>query len=287
VSSGSTLKLLRAQEHLARLQEQVSIFFESEPYYFVVEHNTDSREHNAYVRLVGRAPFNQWALIVGDIVHNMRSALDNAVYEIGVRESGEDVPPGSKVLAMPIFDDAKGYEQRGRWRIESLGDEARTIIEAIQPYRHPNGVHGSGLWALHEIDNADKHRILQVVATVPMAGNVHMSNLVAGTECTVNWHLGLIGDDTPFFTSRTAVPSPDVQMVGMPILQVAIKRVEVEDRESFCILMPYLGGLLEEAAQVVGLLSRIPSQGGELLASAEAHVVHDWNPPDASAGAAS
>jgi hypothetical protein len=279
--SGSALKLLRAQEHLAILQTEVSAFFEHDPYRLVTEHNVDATEHFAYLRLVGSSPFNRWGLIVGDIVHNLRSALDSAIYEIAVRESGSEVPPNAKVLMMPIFDSGPNYERSGRRRVETLSVEARALVEAIQPYRHPHGIHNSSLWALHEVDNADKHRILQVISTIPVVAELSVSGLVPDTDVTMEAHVGLIGDETPVVTARTKVASPNMKMEGMTVLHVAIKRVEIEDREASSLLMPYLGGLLQEASRVVALLSRLPSHHGELLASVQANLAHDWNPPEA------
>lgn len=275
---GSVLKLLRAQEHVASLHADISAFFQGDPYRLVVESNADFTEHLAYPRLIAASPFNQWALRVGEAVHNMRSAIDHAVYELGVRESGQEPPPGAKVLMMPVSDGSKPYSD---WRVKTLSEEARAFIESIQPYNHPNGFHNSGLWVLNEIDIADKHRLLQVVSTIPVAADLKISGLVPGTECTTSAHLGMLKDETPVMTLRTAARSPDVKMEGMPVLQVGIKRVEVEDRESFSILMPYLGGLLQESTLIVGLLGRIPAHTGEVLGSSAAEIADNWNPPEA------
>ena len=57
-----------------------------------------------------------------------------------------------------------------------MPDEARTIIEAWQPYRTSEPPEHSTLWVLHELNRIDKHRVLLVVvACVEMADRTEIN----------------------------------------------------------------------------------------------------------------
>jgi hypothetical protein len=60
------------------------------------------------------------------------------------------------------------------------------MIERLQPYKRGNGNRRSPLWLLSELNNADKHRLLQVVAATPsafiMRGHGMMSSIRGGRD---------------------------------------------------------------------------------------------------------
>jgi hypothetical protein len=101
-------------------------------------------------------------------VHNLRSALDTAGYDIAVA-SGVTSPKNS---AFP-FAGSIGQMANALGRSKDLPPQIQSLFCGFQPY--PGG--DDLLWALNEMCNTDKHRML-----IPMGqGMVRASAAVRGT----------------------------------------------------------------------------------------------------------
>ena len=77
------LKLDRAREHLASLDSEWRRWRDGEPYRFAHEADPDTGENVIRLEVLERPP-PKFAVILGDCVHNLRSALDNLAYELAV-----------------------------------------------------------------------------------------------------------------------------------------------------------------------------------------------------------
>lgn len=154
---GPLLKLERASEHLKTLDAEVVEFLEGEPYRTI---ETIEPETGDYV-LSGeilRPPPAHLGPIIGDIVHNLRSALDHLAYQLAI--IGKDAP--GKVR-FPIFlDPGPGrncFDPWGMNQIKWLPERAKVLIEEMQPYNAGQ----AWLWTLHSMWLTDKHKLLPVV----------------------------------------------------------------------------------------------------------------------------
>lgn len=115
--------------------------------------------------------------IVGDVLFNIRSALDHVIVaSVNPRKFRKNAR--FPVLTKNIFErDASGQyakrhaDARGAWNTatQGLSSAALTIVEAAQPYNDPNpdplglGAKNHVLAILNILQNADKHRELVVV----------------------------------------------------------------------------------------------------------------------------
>ena len=102
-------------------------------------HPDDLVPHNAQV-------------IAGEIIHVLRSALDNLIYEASRRNNNDvEVEQTQFVIA----DDVESYKKQ-EWRLRKLTDEQKCKVESIQPYKYED------MWAslLSDLSNRDKHRYL-------------------------------------------------------------------------------------------------------------------------------
>ncbi len=115
-----------------------------------------------YARLVypKKLPARKLALMIGDCVHNMRSALDYLAWEL----AGGHVADTETMF--PIFDTEAGFKTRGLKRIKRLPTDAKTLIERLQPYNTQFGGHQLALSAINKIDAADKHKLLTVAIAI-------------------------------------------------------------------------------------------------------------------------
>lgn len=103
-----------------------------------------------------RLPFDAVAT-AGDIVHNLRSALDHLAYQLVIVGSGKEP---SRRVEFPIAKDLATYEAEKARKLEGMRPPAIEAIDNIKPYKGGN----EPLWRIHELDNIDKHRTLFSVA---------------------------------------------------------------------------------------------------------------------------
>src|SRR4051812_7680913 len=88
---GVRLKLVRADEHLETLDNQITSFLEREPYSVSYERKPDGSEHIYRAHVVEDPPL-ALGVLIGDCLQNMRSALDHLVWQLALR-SGKRATP--------------------------------------------------------------------------------------------------------------------------------------------------------------------------------------------------
>lgn len=116
------------------------------------------------------------SLLIGDFVHNVRSALDHAIYEIS---SLSDTDKLRKHLQFPICDTSEKYaEACRRHQLDGLLHAQEVIIERYQPYNFPQGFSDDALSLLREINIVDKHHIIQVTAASGEHATVKVSGII-------------------------------------------------------------------------------------------------------------
>jgi hypothetical protein len=85
------LKLKRAHDNLATLKDNIRQFLDSQPCMVVGELEDDGAQH-AYYLYLRRQPPAYPGTIIGDVLHNLRSALNRIVWEYVVPRFPGGVP---------------------------------------------------------------------------------------------------------------------------------------------------------------------------------------------------
>jgi hypothetical protein len=150
---GSLLKVGRARRHIDEFETELAKYLDSHP--FRVEWADASR--SAYSVTIAREPPIQLGLIAGDIAHCLRSALDLLAWQLVWRSGAEP----SRDTAFPISTSEESLERTIEWRLRGALPEAKRAVRETKPHRGGNAV----LWALHELDIEDKHRVVLPLAT--------------------------------------------------------------------------------------------------------------------------
>jgi hypothetical protein len=154
------LRLERAWEHLQRLEAESRGWLKPRPYRVYAELDAERRTKIIKVEIF-RQPPAELGLLIGDCLHNMRSALDNLVYDLAIAHRGV---PLSKSIAkksqFPIFKDRDQFLDKGMDQIRGIHPDAKTIIKGLQPYHRGEKFAYHRLWMLRELSNSDKHRLL-------------------------------------------------------------------------------------------------------------------------------
>lgn len=105
----------------------------------------------------------RWSILLGDIVTNLRAALDHAFWAAAVRHSG--VPTKPHVVNFPITPVHANFDSKGILR-RLVADDVWEIVEAVQPFHGGDQAHTTPLEVLRWLSNVDKHRAVHVVNCV-------------------------------------------------------------------------------------------------------------------------
>ena len=159
-------KIDRAKRHIRDLELARERFFGEEPARFATKFDSQTGYELFYITHL-RTPHAEFGLIAGDVIHNIRSALDHLAWQLVL---GNGAIPG-KQTAFPIYDDATKYKSSRKGRVKGMAQSAIDAIDAAQPYKGGN----DALWVLHRLDIADKHHALLTTITSLVNVSFHVS----------------------------------------------------------------------------------------------------------------
>lgn len=181
-----SVKLDRAQEHIETLRVLVAQYSASEPVQLIPE-STEDPSITAY-RLKFRSPVpDRVAPICGDVLHNLRSALDSLVFAMATEAASRRLSTDEeKESFFPISKDSQDFDRKVRRSaaLRLLSEPAKAALRVHQPwYLTERGVEGLSTqelaivrardvdewWVsrLHGLNIIDKHRRLAVAAWWP------------------------------------------------------------------------------------------------------------------------
>jgi hypothetical protein len=181
-------KIRRARSHIGDINRQVADFYKTEPWSVEAESGRVPNESAYRLRVHKSIPADLLAA-VGDVVHNMRSALDCVAYELARHHVGAQMTPEQEALTeFPITENAEIFgswfntTRKGYRRSELYGDQERAALRCVQPFwfseeAAEHGVDAASMQAnewkanairrLHLVSNIDKHRRLPLLTWFP------------------------------------------------------------------------------------------------------------------------
>jgi hypothetical protein len=162
------LRLDRAAEHVEFIKSQERIWSQGNPCRVWTEPDLQSSYKVVWAEVLKPPPITL-APIVGDCLHNLRSALDNLAYELALaHKKGRMSKSIANDSAFPIFKTKSGFGDKGKRMIRGIHPDARAFIEGLQPYNRGNRpIATSTLWWLRELSNSDKHRLPHLAVAAP------------------------------------------------------------------------------------------------------------------------
>jgi hypothetical protein len=170
------LKLDRAMAHTHDLERQIDAYARARPY--TVRVRKDIERGSPVGRLIAvknsaiGPPDTTLAVLAGEALYQLRSALDHAVHHLIIRN--RQAATITKRTQFPICETAKNY-QNSLGCIKGVSKATAKTIESQQPYkRFPDSPENDPLLILQALNNADKHRFLS--ATALGLGGVEISD---------------------------------------------------------------------------------------------------------------
>lgn len=234
---GARLKVVRAQEHLEALKDEIGRYLDSHPHEFPVKYK--SNEVHAEAAVIKTEPPLRLSNILGDCVSNLRSALDYVAWQLVTRHCPAPLTKRqAKRIYFPISTsknkaDLLGSQSYANLALHGVPAPALDLIGSVQPYHAGYGA----LETLSLLVNEDKHRL--PLLTVAFAHTASMQILVDGefvfglAGCMIRRGLagekivgGLAGIGTTLPAPDPALPSQsprDVKVEGQVTVFVALQ----------------------------------------------------------------
>ncbi len=148
------LKVQRAKHHIADLNGKVNAYLAKRPFKLFLAQYPEIAQ--AQLRIETNPPVpDEFALIIGDAIHNLHAALDILMFGI-VGKSAKN----PDAVFFPFCAKADGLESTiSRTQIHLAPEGVIRAIRTLKPY--PDG--NPDLCAIHRLDIQDKHKLLQPV----------------------------------------------------------------------------------------------------------------------------
>jgi hypothetical protein len=226
---GARVKLARAQRHLAELQREVNAYLASSP--FALEQSEDESKDLVYrIRILKRIP-QDWSAIVGDAVHNMRSALDLLAWQLvlanGTTPSRSTSFPISQARAPDFYNSLERA-------LQGASGVTHRFVRRLKPYRGGNLL----LYRLHALDISDKHKLILIVGAA-------QKHVVLRLRMAVPWL------ETPVEVPPLALKPADRQFPvadGAEVFRVKAAAREAADASDHQVAFELAFGDVEEVA---------------------------------------
>ena len=218
------LKLKRAEKHFEELNAKIADYLSGNPYRAVRRPQKGHRKRHVwtYVLEVGDKPDAELAIILGDVVHNLRSALDHLVVAIAPRKRRDnagfpicDIDPwakDSRAFWWPWRRYSRAQaEARKRFASQTRGvpDGALAVIKDLQPYRRRDAEHHP-IRLLSRLENADKHKsLIPMLSGLSDVGTIMLrgGKIVGAEQWRRGWKVTGFSKDGAVIAEETFPPS--------------------------------------------------------------------------------
>lgn len=151
------LKIKRARKHVDDLEAEVDNFWSSG--HCLINKVEPSRSIAARYQItrIDKLP-ETIPLIVGDAAHNIRSALDHFAFAAVQNPNRNTTFP---IWSKPNVPTPEEWLKTVKDKLRRASPELLQAIQQLEPWETGDDSH---VWAIHELDRVDKHRLLISVA---------------------------------------------------------------------------------------------------------------------------
>ncbi len=150
------IKINRAKRHLGDLEREISAFHAREPYNVLIDVDTEPGQ------TLFRANFREtipiaWGGIIGDIIHNLRAALDNAATGLTIH-NGCTSKSWLSATYFPMGSSKENFEAALKKKMRGASVRARRVVERLKPYQGG----ADAFWRLHNLGRSRQALLLSL-----------------------------------------------------------------------------------------------------------------------------
>jgi hypothetical protein len=151
-------KIARAQQHRHDLVGRFAAWAGTSRPHPEASIADDRLSYEVRVRMRHAPPLEEWSLILGDALHNLRSALDVLVWALAEPASLSEAQ--RRRVMWPVVVDPKKWADAASRSLASVPADVVTRIGQCQPFNRPEPERDrDGLLILHQLDITDKHKL--------------------------------------------------------------------------------------------------------------------------------
>ena len=172
--------LRRARHHIGDVEREINAFSHDKPWAIVSEKDADGAVNVCKVKFTKRLS-EDLPNIVFDGVNNLRSVLDQTAFAIAVRYTKTANPKSAKFPFGPTKSDMLNNLAGGG---KDLPPEIRALFRSFNPYKGGN----NALWAMNELCNAPKHKLLYPIGLAGGVTTMRPNGLVISGSTPIELH---------------------------------------------------------------------------------------------------
>lgn len=167
------LKIKRADEHIADVDRQISDLRSPERQRITREINPQTGDQFLHYDFESPLPLDDLALVIGDTIHNLKTAIDYAWHIL--LSAFAPALANSKKSSFPVDVSRHQLEHRLRGvKIHTpCPDLFLFVLDTLRPYSEGGN---SVLYAIHDLDIRDKHKLLVPLARVTAVVDAVLEN---------------------------------------------------------------------------------------------------------------
>ena len=252
------LKLDRAVHHINDLKARADAFLAEKPFKLMRHYRPQTGETALWSKAEKPIPPGI-SLVIGDAIHNLRAALDLALYPMAKDRADK---PGRIMFPIAKDDTSKALtDAMKEGRVKFAGKKVVEEIERLQP--NPTG--NPMLWGIDALDKSDKHRLPILIGSAPAFTPESGSDkalafvlgdnpkgvtvILLGTETEPNIFRGPPTPSLPDFGEQEAQTQPpffiafgdrDAPFTYLPVLDQLVKGVHQTARAVDALVGAYL-----------------------------------------------
>jgi len=159
-------KIERAKQHFNQVQGAIDVWKSERHFEGFYERSEDGRTHYLKAKLTGSMPpVEEWALLIGDGITNLRDSLDHLIYQASNPDLNNPAHPKA---AFVIARKSTSFRNEAKEKLAGISEATRAVIETLQPHNRPHRfVAPSLLKVINDFAVTNKHMLLLPVFAMP------------------------------------------------------------------------------------------------------------------------
>lgn len=219
---GSFDKINWARHHVQKLNSKIDS--EIKPRTYQLSHEINSETGDFEIVWDPPALDPEFGLRIGDAVHQLRSALDLAVWELTGRNGVDPETLKRPRPQFPIFSSKEDFDSTGVGQIRGVTEALQGVIRENQPYHRGDYAHQDPLAILADLSNTDKHRIINPVQVAVEINTEAIERVLAENVTLLPSH--------PFVTPTGSLLKPRQTVVRLQLGDVPPPQMQAEAETS-------------------------------------------------------